>query len=127
MAAGYSVALRNAQLDAETTHIGSGGKLYIMDGTRPATGGTPTNILATFTLGTPFAPAASNAVLSPTLPSPVNAGASGTATWFRVTKADGTTQCIDGSIGQEMTLNTSSVTSGLQVSVTSWTVGRGNP
>lgn len=127
MAAGYSVALRNAQLDAETTHIGAGAKLRIYDGTRPATGGTATNLLAEFTLGSPFAPAASSAVLSPTLPSAVNASASGTATWFRVVKADGTTQCIDGSIGSEMTLNTSTVTSGLQVSVTSWTITRGNP
>lgn len=126
MAAGYATALRNAQLDAITTYAGAGAKLRIYDGTRPATGGTATTLLAEFTLGSPFAPGASGGVLSPTLPSAVNAGASGTATWFRVVKADGTTQCIDGSVGSEMTLNTSTVTSGLQVSVTSWTITRGN-
>jgi hypothetical protein len=127
MAAGYATALRNAQLDAITTYAGAGAKMYLLDGTRPATGGTATNVLATLTLGSPFAPASSGGVLSPTLPSAVSASASGTATWFRVTKADGTTHVLDGSVGSEMTLNTSTVTSGLQVSVTSWTITRGNP
>jgi hypothetical protein len=127
MAAGYNTSLRNAQLDAITSFVGAGGKLRIYDGTRPATGGTATNLLAEFTLGSPFAPAAASATLSPTLPSAVNATASGTATWFRVTKADGTTQAIDGSVGAEMTLNTATITTGLQVSVTSWSVTRGNP
>ena len=126
MAAGYANGLRNAQLDAITTYAGADAILRIYDGTRPATGGTATTLLAEFTLGSPFAPAASGGVLSPTLPSAVNAGASGTATWFRVVKADGTTHVFDGSVGSEMTLNTSTVTSGLQVSVTSWTIARGN-
>ncbi len=127
MAAGYNTLLRNAQLDAITAFVGAGGKLRIYDGARPATGGAATNLLAEFVLGSPFAPASSAATLSPTLPVAVNAGASGTATWFRVTKADGATQCIDGSVGSEMTLNTASITIGLQVSVTGWTVTRGNP
>jgi hypothetical protein len=127
MAAGYASGLRNAQLDAITTYAGAGAKLRIYDGTRPATGGTATTLLAEFTLGSPFAPAASGGVLSPTLPSAVNAGATGTATWFRVVKADGTTHVLDGSIGAEMTLNTASITSGLQVSITSWSITRGNP
>lgn len=127
MAAGYATGLRNAQLDAITTFAGAGAKLRIYDGTRPATGGTATTLLAELTLGSPFAPAASGGVLSPTLPSAVNAGATGTATWFRVVKADGTTHVLDGSVGSEMTLNTASITSGLQVSITSWSITRGNP
>lgn len=126
MAAGYNALLRNAQLDAITSFAGAGAKLRIYDGARPATGGAVTNLLAELTLGSPFAPAASGGVLSPTLPAAVNAGASGTATWFRVVKADGTTHCFDGSVGAEMTLNTASITSGLQVSVTGWTITRGN-
>jgi hypothetical protein len=126
MASGYSTALRNAKLDANATIIGNAGKLVIYDGTRPATGGTATNVLATFTLGSPFAPASSGGVQSPTLPAAVNASASGTATWFRVTKSDNTF-VMDGSVGTEMTLNTSTITSGLQVSVTSWSITGGNP
>lgn len=123
---GSSIELRNARLAARSTVVGNAGKLLIMDGTRPATGGAATNVLATFILGSPFAPAPSNATQSPTLPTAVNASASGTATWFRITKADGTF-VEDGSIGQEMNLNTNTITSGLQVQVTSWSVTAGNP
>jgi hypothetical protein len=125
MASGYSVALRNAKLDANTTLVGSAGKLIIYDGARPATGGTATNVLATLTLGSPFAPASSGGVQSPTLPAAVNASGTGTATWYRITTSGGTF-VMDGSVGAEMTLNTASITSGLQVSVTSWTITAGN-
>lgn len=129
MATGYAVTLRNAQMDAITTFAGSGAKLRIYDGTRPATGGAATTLLAEFTLGTPFAPAASAATLSPTLPANATAAATGTATWFRVVKADGTTHVLDGSAGTtgtDMVLNTTSITSGITVSVTAWSVTRGN-
>jgi cytoskeletal protein RodZ len=129
MATGYNVTLRNAQMDAITTFAGAGAKLRIYDGARPATGGTATNLLAEFTLGSPFAPAASAAVLSPTLPANTTGAAVGTATWFRVTKADGTTHVIDGSAGTagtDMILNTASITVGVTVAVTAWTATRGN-
>lgn len=129
MTTGYNVTLRNAQLDAITTFAGAGAKLRIYDGTRPATGGTATTLLAEFILGTPFAPASSAAVLSPTLPSNATAAATGTATWFRVVKADGTTHVLDGSAGTsatDMILNTASITSAGTVAVTAWTVTRGN-
>ena len=46
---------------------------------------------------------------------------SGTAQWFRVFKADGTTGVLDGSVtvtggGGEMTLNTTSITAGGTIS-----------
>jgi hypothetical protein len=125
MAASYATTLRNAQLDQITSAVGSAGKLIIYDGTRPATGGTATNVLATFTLGSPFAPAASNAALAPTLPAAVSATGNGTATWFRITTSAGAF-VIDGSIGSEMTLNTTTISSGLQISITSWAINRGN-
>ena len=130
MTTGYNVRLRNAQLDAITTDAGAGAKLRIYDGTRPATAGAATTLLAEFTLGSPFAPAASAGALAPTLPSATTGAANGTATWFRVTRADGTTHVLDGSAGTsgtDMILNTTSVTSGVAVSVTSWNVSRGNP
>lgn len=123
---GSSIELRNARLAARATVVGNAGKLVIYNGARPATGGAATTALATFTLGSPFASAPSNAVQSPTLPAAVNASATGTATWFRITKADGTF-VEDGDVGQEMTLNTNSITSGLQVQITSWAVTAGNP
>lgn len=129
MTTGYNALLRNAQLDAITAFAGAGAKLRIYDGSRPATGGTATTMLAEFTLGSPFAPAASGGSLSPTLPSNVNAGATATATWFRVVKADGTTHVLDGSVGTssaDLILNSTALASGVAVSITGWTVTRGN-
>ncbi|WP_323141292.1 hypothetical protein [Massilia phyllosphaerae] len=126
MTIGSSTELRNARLAARASTVGSAGKLRIYNGARPATGGAATTLLAEFTLGSPFAPAPSNAVQSPTLPAAVNASASGTATWFRITKSDGTF-VEDGDVGQEMTLNTTTITAGLQVQVTSWSITGGNP
>ena len=130
MTTGYNVLLRNAQLDAITAFAGAGAKLRVYDGTRPATGGTATTLLAEFVLGTPFAPAAVAAVLSPNLPSNVTGLAAGTATWFRVVKADGTTHVLDGSAGisgTDLILNTATISIGVAVSAASWTVTRGNP
>lgn len=125
MSAGYSMALRNAQLDAITAQVGNAGLLRIYDGTQPATGGAATTKLAEFTLGTPYAPGAAAAVLSPTLPSATTGIANGTATWFRVTNSGGT-QVTDGTVGVEMILSSTSISAGGPVSVTSWTISRGN-
>lgn len=130
MTTGYSVALRNAQLDAITTNAGALAKLRVYDGARPATGGAATTLLAEFIMGSPFAPAASAAVLSPTLPSNTTGLAASTATWFRVVKADGTTHVIDGSAGTSGTdciLNTATISVGVAVSVTAFAINRGNP
>ena len=125
---GYSTTLRNAQLDAITTTVGNAGKLRIYDGTRPATGGAATTLLAEFTLGTPFAAGANAGVLSPTLPANTTGLAASTATWFRVITSGGT-QVIDGSAGiggTDLILNTATISIGLTISVTSWTITRGN-
>lgn len=130
MAAGFVVALRNARADAITTYIGSGAKLAIFSGTQPATGGTATTELARFTLGTPFAGAASSGVLTGNLPADVNAAATGTATWGRIFKADGTTICMDlsaGTSGTQIILNSASLQSGVACSVTAITITEGNP
>ncbi len=121
----YSVELRNAKLDANTTIVGNAGHLEIYSGTKPATGGAEGTTLATFTLGSPFAPAASAGSQSPTLPSATTGVAAGTAGWARVTKADGTTAVMDltvGTSGAQVNLNTLSITSGGAVTVTSWTI-----
>lgn len=126
---GYNTLLRNAQLDAITTYAGSAAKLRIYTGAQPATGGAATTLLAEFTLGTPFAPPASGASLSPNLPSPTTGAAAGTAAWFRIVKADGTTQVIDGTAGTsgtDLVLNTTTISVGVNVSVTAFTITRGN-
>lgn len=126
----YSTELRNAKLDVNTTVIGPGGKLEIYAGTDSAgTQNTEGTLLAVFTLGSPFAPAAVNGVLSPTLPAATTGVAAGTAGWARVTKADGSTAVMDltvGTSGAQVILNTLSITSGGAVSVTSWTITDGH-
>ena len=129
MTTGYSTAARNAQLDAITTQVSNAGKCAIYDGTRPATGGAATTKLAEFTMGTPFAAGAAAGVLSPTLPSNTTGLAAGTATWFRITTSGGT-QVIDGSAGTsgtDMILNTTTISIGLTVSMSAFTITRGNP
>lgn len=128
MTTGYSTTLRNAQLDAITTAVGNAGKLRIYDGTRPATGGTATTLLAEFTLGSPFSGAASSGSMSPTLPSNTTGAAAGTATWFRIVTSGGTF-VIDGSVGTsgaDCNLNTTTISVGVTVAVTGFTIARGN-
>ena len=104
-------------------------KLVIYAGTQPATGGAAGTVLATFTMGTPFASASSGGVLSPNLPSNVNASATGIAAWARLFKSDGSTIVMDLSCGTSATdvvLNTTSLTSGVACSVTGFTITEGN-
>ncbi len=127
----YVAALEKARMDAITTIVGNAGKLYIFKGTQPAGPGTThTEILVVgpFTLGSPFAAGATTAlpsVLSPTLPSNVNATTSDQPTWWRVTTSAGTATSagiIDGSAatsGADMTIGPT--TAGQPVAITSWT------
>jgi len=130
MTMGYSTALRNAQMDAITSTVGNAGKLRIYDGTRPATGGAVTTLLAEFTpLGTPFAAGAAAGVLSPTLPAATTGVAAGTATWARlVTSANVfVADYSAGTSGTDVIMNTTTISIGVAVSVTSWTQTCGNP
>lgn len=130
MTTGYAANLRNAQLDAITTFAGNGALLRIYNGTRPATGGAATTLLGTFTLGSPLAAGAAAGVLSPTLPADTTGAAAGTATWFRIVKADGTTHVLDGSVGTsgaDLNLNTTTISVGVTIAITGFTITRGNP
>jgi hypothetical protein len=131
MAAGYATALRNAQNDAISTYVGTSAVFKIYSGTQPATGGTAGTTLATFTMSaSAFAPASSAGVLTVNLPADVNASATGTASWGRLFKSDGTTICIDvsvGTSGTQVILNSTTITSGVACSITSWTITNGMP
>lgn len=130
MALGYAAVMRNAQLDAITTRAGASALLRIYDGTRPATGGTATTLLAELTCNATFAPAASGGVLTlNSITQDASANATGTATWFRIVQSDGTTHVLDGNVGtsgSDLNLNSTSITSGGTVSVTSFTITAGN-
>lgn len=132
MAIAYEAGtLRDAMMDAITTHAGNAALLRIYDGSRPATGGAATTLLAELTCGTPFAAAAVNGVLTlGAITQDASANATGTATWFRIVKADGTTHVLDGNVGtsgSDLNLTTTSIVIAQPVSVTSFVLTEGNP
>jgi hypothetical protein len=130
MTIGLSTTVRNAMLDAITTAAGASALFRFYDGTRPATAGTATTKLAELPCSATFAPASSAGVLTLNPITSAAAVATGTTTWFRITKADGTTVVMDGSVGtsgSDVNLNSVSISSGATVSVTSATITAGNP
>lgn len=130
MALGYAATLRNNQLDEITTRAGASALLRFYDGSRPATGGTATTLLAELTCNATFAPAASGGVLTlNAIASDSSANATGTATWFRIVQSDGSTHVLDGNVGtsgSDLNLNSTSITAGGSVAVTSFVVTAGN-
>jgi len=127
---GFSTALRNSRADAIAAAVGSGGKVLIYNGTKPATGGAATTMLSTHTLSGAFAAAASNGVLTGNLPPDVNATNSGTGTWGRITTSGGT-PVIDGTVGvagsgANIIVNSTTFTAGVSCSVTSMVFTEGN-
>jgi hypothetical protein len=131
MAVGMSSTLRNARLDQITAAAGASAKLRIYNGSRPATGGTPTTLLAELTCNATFAPAAAGGILTlNAISDDVAADATGTATWARIVKSDGTTFVLDcsvGTSGADINLATTSLVAGAVVSVTSAVFTEGNP
>lgn len=130
MTVGMASGLRNARLDAITTFAGGSGKLRIYNGSRPATGGTATTLLAELTVNATFAPSASGGTLTlNAITADTSADATGTATWARFVKSDGTTfvmDCSVGTSGADINLNTTSIVTGASVSITSAVFTEGN-
>lgn len=130
MAIAYSTAIRNAMMDAITTAAGASALLRIYDGSRPASGGTATTLLAELTCNATFAAGASSGVLTlNAITQDASANATGTATWFRIVKSDGTTFVMDGSVGtsgSDLNLTTTSIVATQPVSVSSFVLTEGN-
>lgn len=131
MTLGLNTALRTTRIGAIKTDIdkgGSAGFLRVYDGTRPATGGTATNLLAQLTFSYPCAPAASGGQLTFSAITSATAGASGTATWGRIVDSTGAfvTDCSIGTSAADYILNTTAITAGVQVSCSSGVLTEGN-
>jgi hypothetical protein len=122
-----SIASWDLALDS-AMNVANSGNLEIYSGTQPATPDTALSgntLLATLPLSATAFGAASAGTKTANAITSGTAGATGTATFFRVYKSDGTTAVIDGSVGTsgaDLNLNTTSIVSGATVSVTSWTV-----
>jgi hypothetical protein len=121
MAVTYTTAVKNARLDAVTTAIGTTGVLEI------GTSGM-SSILATINLGNPAAAAASGGVLtfSGFPRSDTSADNTGTAAAARIRTASGGTDIITGlTVGtsaSDINLDSTSITSGQTVTITSATI-----
>ena len=126
----YSVTIRNEMLDRITANVGGSGFLRIYDGTRPATGGAATTLLAELTGNATFAPAAAGAVLTlNAITQDSSANATGTATWARWVSSGGTF-CVGmnvGTSGADLNLTTTLINAGQPVSVSTFTITEGNP
>lgn len=122
-----ATAAANAVVDSIDLGAGTA-KVRVYTGTQPATANTTASgtLLVEFDLPNPAFGAASSGVATANAISNATATASGTAGWFRCVDRDNAA-VLDGSVtatggGGDMTMNTTTVTSGAAVSITSWTV-----
>lgn len=133
MAIAYSTTVRNNRLNQVRDAIDGGagaGKLRIYTASRPATCGTATTLLAELTFSDPCSSGASGGTLTMSaITADSSADATGTAAWFRAVDSTGTC-CIDGNVGtsgSDLNLNSTSISTGQQVSVSSMVITEGNP
>ncbi len=117
----------NAQADALSDLLDNG-YLRIYDGTKPANANTAVStqvLLAELRFNATASAAASAGTLTMNaITQDSSANNTGTATWFRALKSDGSTVVFDGSVGTsgcDINLGSTSITSGSSVGVTSMT------
>lgn len=134
MAIQYSVAVRNARLDAVEVTIGTSAVLKIFDGTKPSTcadadAGT---VLATCSLPSDWLAAASSGSKAKSGTwEDTSADNTGSADYFRLYASNGTTCHAQGTVtatggGGDMTVDSINFTSGQAFTVTSFTLTAGN-
>lgn len=131
MALGMLAALRSNRADEITALLDAdvgACEIRIYDGSRPATGGSATTLLATLVCTDPFAAAASAGVLTASAISDETSAAAGTATWFRMVDNSGDF-VLDGDVGtsgSDLNLNTVTIGAGGTVQITSFVITEGN-
>lgn len=134
MALKFSVAVRNARLDAIETAIAASAVLKIRSGAAPAniTDADSGAVLATIALPADWMATASNGSKAMSgIWSDASADAAGIAGHFRVYASDGSTQHIQGSItatggGGDMTLDNTNIAAGQVINITSFSLTEGN-
>jgi len=129
----YASALRDAQLDAIETHIGTSPILRIRTGTVPANvaAADAGTVLAELTLPSDWLAAASSGSKAKSGTwEDTSADATGTAAHFRIYTSGGTAK-IQGTVtitggGGDMTVDNTSFATGQQFTITSFTISAGN-
>ena len=129
MAIKYSTTIIGDRLTTLNTDIGTSAKLRIYSGTRPAnvnaalSGNTLLAELICNAAG--FGTVSAGALTAAAIASDASADATGTATFFRLFKSDGTTACIDGDVAvssSDLNLTSTSITAGQTVGVSSFVI-----
>lgn len=126
MALGFATTLRTARASQIVAAIDAGagaGKLRLYNGTRPATGGTVTTLLAELTFSDPCGTVTSGVLTFSDIASDASADNTGTATWFRIVDSTGAF-VLDGTItvtggGGDITMTSTSIQAGVTVDATS--------
>lgn len=125
-----SNATVNGQADLLSDYCDNG-YVRIYDGTQPANADTAVTsqvLLAELRFATPASGAASGGVITMSaITEDSSANATGTATWFRALRSDGSTVVFDGSVGltaADMILNAVAIVVGAAVQITSFTYTR---
>lgn len=131
MARQFSVAVRDARANAYETAIGTSAVLKIFQGSIPAScaAADAGTVLVEMTLPSDWmAAASSGAVAKAGTWQDASANATGTAQYYRIYASNGTTCHDQGSVsatggGGDLTLDSTSITSAQQVTITSfgWT------
>jgi hypothetical protein len=134
MALQYSVAVRNAKLDAVESTIGISAVLKLRTGAAPADVATADSGTVIATLSLPvdwMAAAASGSKAKSGTWQDTSADASGTIAHFRIYALDGTTAHIQGTVtntggGGDMTLDNVAVNSGQSITINTFSLSAGN-
>jgi hypothetical protein len=134
MAIQLSVSVRNSRLDIIESTIGTSAILQIRSGAAPANCATADSgtLLASMTLPSDWLNAASSGTKTKAGTwSDSSADATGTAGHFRIKDSTGTTTHLQGTVtatggGGDMTLTSTSITSGQVVTVDTFTITEGN-
>jgi hypothetical protein len=127
----YSNGTRDAQQQGLITYAGSGSIIRLYDGTQPANANTAIStqtLLVSLTIAGGFG-TDSNGTITLGAVTSGTAVASGTTSFFRIVKSDGTTVVMDGSVGttdSDLNLNTTTIASSQTVSITAGTIIRAN-
>lgn len=133
MAVGFATSLRTNRatqilnaMDAGTT----GAKIRLYNGTRPATGGTVTTLLAELVCSTVSGTVTNGVFTLSAITQDSSADATGTATWFRIVDSDNNF-VMDGSVtatggGGDITMSSVSIIAGVPVAAVSFVITEGN-
>lgn len=131
LALAYATAIRTNRMTQNLNALDAGAGASLMrvyDGTRPATCGTATTLLAELTHADPAGSVASGALTFSAITQDSSANATGTATWFRDVDSTGTC-CHDGNVGTagaEFNVNSTSIATGQAVACSSKVYTEGN-